>query len=123
MAYQHKPNKGSIWPNDDKQEDTHPDFKGDALIGDVPMWVSAWLNTKDDGTQWLGLAFKPKDAPQQPGPTKRVQGRRLIQAPAKQAPPPPPQQQPYQPPAAPPPADPPNPHYPPQSDDPDEPPF
>ena len=32
MAYIPKPNTGTLWPNEYKKSDTHPDIKGDILI-------------------------------------------------------------------------------------------
>ena len=35
-------NRGSIWKNDKKEKDTHPDFTGSLNVGGVEYWVSAW---------------------------------------------------------------------------------
>ena len=32
MAYEQKPNKGTLWPNDYKTKEQHPDFKGDLFL-------------------------------------------------------------------------------------------
>ena len=32
MAFEQKPNTGSLFKNDRKESDTHPDYKGSALI-------------------------------------------------------------------------------------------
>ena len=32
MAFEPKPNTGSLWPNDYKKQDNHPDVKGDLFI-------------------------------------------------------------------------------------------
>lgn len=32
MAYEPKPNKGTLWPNDYKTTDQHPDVKGDVFL-------------------------------------------------------------------------------------------
>ena len=32
MAYEQKPNWGTLWPNDFKKEDRHPDVKGDVMV-------------------------------------------------------------------------------------------
>jgi len=32
MAYEQKPNWGTLWPNDYKKQDIHPDVKGDIFI-------------------------------------------------------------------------------------------
>lgn len=32
MAYQPKPNSGTLWPNDKKSSDNHPDVRGDLFL-------------------------------------------------------------------------------------------
>jgi hypothetical protein len=32
MAYTPKPNKGTLWPNDNKREAKHPDLRGDIYL-------------------------------------------------------------------------------------------
>ena len=32
MAYEPKPNKGTLWPNDYKTTEQHPDVKGDVFL-------------------------------------------------------------------------------------------
>jgi len=60
MTFEHKPNSGSLFVNDKKDKDSHPDRTGSALIGGVEYWVSGWIN---DGTKgkYLGMKFTPKD--------------------------------------------------------------
>ena len=63
MAYQHKENSGSIFKNDRKESETHPDYKGDGMIGGVSYWFDAWVNKTQDGSkQYLSLKFKVKEA-------------------------------------------------------------
>lgn len=61
MAYETKPNTGSLFKNDKKESDSHPDYKGTALIGGVEGWLDAWINTSNNGTKYMSLKFKPKD--------------------------------------------------------------
>jgi hypothetical protein len=60
MAYEVKDNSGSIWINDRKDQDTHPDRAGSAKIGGVDYWVNGWLRKTSDGKPYLSLSFKPK---------------------------------------------------------------
>jgi uncharacterized protein (DUF736 family) len=64
MAYEMKDNSGSLFKNDRKETDSHPDYKGSALIGGVEHWLDAWINTAKDGTKYMSLKMKPKDAAQ-----------------------------------------------------------
>lgn len=59
-TYEVKPNSGSLFRNDDKQGDSHPDYKGQAEVNGVAMWMSAWLKTSKGGKKYMSLAFKPK---------------------------------------------------------------
>jgi hypothetical protein len=61
MAYEQKDNSGSLWVNDRKESDTHPDRTGSAMIDGKAYWVNGWIKKSDKG-QWLSLAFKPKEA-------------------------------------------------------------
>lgn len=60
MAYEHKPNTGSLFPSE-KKTDKHPDRTGSALIDGVEYWVAGW--DKAGGKHSLiSLAFTRKDA-------------------------------------------------------------
>ena len=68
MAYEQKPNTGSVFNNDRKESDNHPDRSGSALItcphcnASFGMWLSGWIKSSDNKGKWLSLAFKPKEA-------------------------------------------------------------
>lgn len=66
MAYEQRPETGSIFPNDKKASDNHPGWKGSALIDGVEYWVSGWVKQTGEGKKWVSLAFTAKDqAPRQ----------------------------------------------------------
>ena len=52
---------GSLFKNNKREKDTHPNATGTAMIDGVEYWVSAW--TKDDKNEnaWQSLAFKRKE--------------------------------------------------------------
>lgn len=80
MAYQHKPNSGSLWKNLKREKDTHPEYKGSAMIDGVEYWVSAWVNTsQQDGSKYFGMKYERKDAQQAQAPQQAAQD---FQAPA-----------------------------------------
>lgn len=57
-------NSGSIGKNKRKEKDSHPDLKGQAVIGGTEYWISGWRKEGDDGA-WYSLAFEPKQAEKQ----------------------------------------------------------
>lgn len=61
MAYEMKDNTGSLFANDRKTKDTHPSHKGQAKIGGVEYWVSAWVKESNSGKRYFSFAFEPKD--------------------------------------------------------------
>lgn len=60
MAYEQKDNSGSLFKNDRKEKETHPDRTGTALIDGVAYYVSGWIKQGAKG-QFLSLAFKRKE--------------------------------------------------------------
>lgn len=60
--YEIKDLSGSLFRNQKREKDTHPNLTGSARINGVDYWVSCWSKpTKDGSDKWLSLAFKPKD--------------------------------------------------------------
>jgi hypothetical protein len=62
LAYEMKDMTGSLFRNERKEADTHPDYKGSALINGVEHWLDAWINTAKDGGKYMSLKLKPKEA-------------------------------------------------------------
>jgi len=68
MAFEQKDNSGSIFVNDNKTQDTHPDRSGSAKIDGVDYWVNGWLRkTTKAGEPYLALSFKAKTEPKATG--------------------------------------------------------
>lgn len=57
-------NRGSIWKNDKKEKDTHPDFTGSLNVDGREYWVSAWKRKEGAAAKAPALSFsiKPKEA-------------------------------------------------------------
>ena len=58
MAYEHKENKGSIFKNEKKEKETHPDYTGQANVDGTVYNVSAWINESKGGKKYFGLYFR-----------------------------------------------------------------
>jgi hypothetical protein len=57
-----KPNEGALFANKDKTTDAHPNARGEASIGGVEYWVSAWTNVgQQSGERYQKLKFTKKD--------------------------------------------------------------
>ena len=85
MTYEPKPNKGTLWPNDYKTDEKHPDWKGDIFLDQallrrllngeplLKLSVSGWDNTSS-GKKRISIqasepfkpAQSPRPAPMQP---------------------------------------------------------
>jgi hypothetical protein len=71
MAYEQKDNSGTLFRNDRKEQEKHPDRKGEALIDGVPYWVAGWIKKGKSG-DFLSLAFTKKDAKREVADGKRA---------------------------------------------------
>lgn len=71
MAYDNT-NRGSIWKNEDKTQDSHPDFRGSINVEGVEYWVSAWKRKEGANPKAPALSFsiQPKEENRQPTRTQ-----------------------------------------------------
>jgi len=70
MAYEQKPNSGSLFPNKRKEKESHPDLTGTLDVDGQQYWINAWSKTaKTNGEEWLSISIRPKDAQGAPGKT------------------------------------------------------
>lgn len=66
MAYQPKAGSLSLFKNDRKEKDTHPDYKGDgADLNGNPVWVSAWVKEDKNGRKYFSISMQAKEQPDQ----------------------------------------------------------
>lgn len=56
-------NRGSIWKNEKKTTDSHPDFRGELNVNGQEFWVSAWKRKPDasDKAPALSFSIQPKE--------------------------------------------------------------
>lgn len=64
MAYEQKDNSGTLFKNDRKDKDTHPDRTGTATIDGVSYWMSGWVKEGPKGP-YMSVSFKRRDIQQQ----------------------------------------------------------
>lgn len=51
--------RGTLWKNDRKENDRHPDYKGRAQIDGQTYWLAAWLRTpKRGGDKFLSISLE-----------------------------------------------------------------
>lgn len=62
--FEQRDNSGTVFANDRKEKDTHPDRTGSAMIDGIEYWISGWVRKDRNGKQFLSLAFKRKDQAQ-----------------------------------------------------------
>jgi hypothetical protein len=57
MAYEMRPGSGSLFKNDKRTEERHPNLKGKVMLpnGEV-RWLSAWTKKTAAGDTWLSLS-------------------------------------------------------------------
>lgn len=61
-------NRGSLFKNEKKTEDRHPDMSGSINIEGVDYWISSWTKVSKAGTKFLSLSVRPKQEQSKPAP-------------------------------------------------------
>ena len=54
-------NRGSLFKNDRKEKETHPDLKGSININGQEFWLSGWSKVTSKGDKMLSLSVTPKE--------------------------------------------------------------
>lgn len=60
-------NRGALFKNEDKQQDTHADYRGSINVDGKEFWLDAWLKTSKAGNKYMSLSVKPKMAREHQG--------------------------------------------------------
>lgn len=53
-------NRGSLFKNDKKTEEKHPDLSGSINIEGTEYWISGWSKTSKGGQKFLSLSVRQK---------------------------------------------------------------
>lgn len=64
--------RGSLFRNDRKEKETHPDYTGSCQIKGVEYYMNAWVKESKAGKKYFSFSFKAKDAPVQSANTVAV---------------------------------------------------
>jgi hypothetical protein len=54
-------NSGIMFRNNDRQKDSHPEFKGSITVEGQEYWLSAWVNEGPKG-KFFGIKLNPKES-------------------------------------------------------------
>ena len=68
MAYEMKPESGSLFKNERKEKDTHADYRGDCVVDGQAYYMDAWVNISKNGKKYLSVKFKAKGEKQVAAP-------------------------------------------------------
>ena len=66
-------NSGVLFKNDKKENEKHPDYKGNIMVDGNEYWLSAWIKEGKTG-KFMGLALSPKEAQPPAGKVPYGQG-------------------------------------------------
>jgi len=72
-SYEHRENSGALFRNKRKEQETHPDYKGEMNVDGKMFWLNAWLNTSKTGEKYFSMRLTPKEE-QREKPSLRVVG-------------------------------------------------
>ena len=61
MAFERRDNSGSLFKNERKTQDNHPDYSGTIMVAGVEYWLNGWLKEGKKG-RFFSLSVKPKEA-------------------------------------------------------------
>ena len=59
-TFEQRDNSGTLFKNDKREKETHPNARGKAMIGGVMYYVDSWTKEGAKG-KWQSLSFKPID--------------------------------------------------------------
>ena len=61
MAYELNEGQGTLFKNNRKTSDSHPNLTGEIKINGEVCWISGWTKPTKNGDTWISLSVKKKD--------------------------------------------------------------
>ena len=58
MKFERKNNTATVFLNQFKQKETHPDYTGAGLINGKKTLVSVWIKTDKNGNRYMSMSFQ-----------------------------------------------------------------
>jgi hypothetical protein len=59
MAFEPKNDSGSLFRNDRRESDSHPEYRGDGIVNGEAVWINAWVKeSKKTGKKFFSLSFR-----------------------------------------------------------------
>ena len=59
--FKHKSMTGSLWNNQYKERDSHPDMTGKLVIGEKTYSVGAWKNITKNGAEYIKISLSDEN--------------------------------------------------------------
>lgn len=83
MAYEMNNGDLSLWANDRKESDRHPDYKGKALINGTIYDVALWSRTDRNGNQYFSGKIEVRNLEGNSQAPRNLQRQQAAPAPAQ----------------------------------------
>ena len=74
MAYELKPNTGSLFKAKERATDRHPEYTGSINIDGREYWLAGWVKEDKNGNKYFSLSLKPKEAKPAEKPAEKPRG-------------------------------------------------
>lgn len=68
MAYEARPGDGTLFKNEKKDSEKHPDYKGSLIcpVCQAALWLSSWIKKAANKPAFMSISAQPKDKDAKP---------------------------------------------------------